>query len=98
MLVKDEAKRVKEVMKQIAIARVEQERKDGEERMKIALQRQREEFDVEKSNAVLEARQKEQYDAAEMLNELVKEQEEAIARLKKEAEEIKQVGKKYCFS
>ena len=88
---KEEAKRVEEVMKQIADAQVEQERKDGEEHLRISLQKQREEFDIEKSKAIQECRQEEEDKASEMLTDLMKKHEETILRIKQEAEKIKQV-------
>ena len=91
LAVREEAKRVEEVMEQIANAQVEQEQKDGEERLRISLQKQREEFDIEKSKAIQECRQEEEDKASDTLTELMKKHEETILRIKQEAEKIKQV-------
>lgn len=90
-MVKEEARRVKEVMKHIAAVRIEQERKDGEERMKTVLKQQREDFDVEKHDAILSARAEEQDKAVKMLEDLTRQHEENFERLKQEGEEKKQV-------
>ena len=90
-MVKEESKRVKEMMKKIANVQVEQERKDGEKRTKKMLRKQREAFEHEKSTAIKECRQEEQDKATEMVTKLMKQHEENIARVKEEAEQTKKV-------
>ena len=90
-LVKEEAKKVKEVMEKIGNMQLEKEKKDGEERIKAILKKQREEFDGEKDNAVKEGRQEEQDNATKILTSLMKQHEDDIVRIKQEAEQTKQV-------
>ena len=90
-MVKEEAKRVKKVMKQISKERVEQEHQDGEQKLQNALEKCRQEFDIEKAEAILIARKEEQDQTEKLLEELMKQHKGNIARLKKEAEIAQEV-------
>lgn len=96
-LVKEEAKKVREVMEKISNMQVEKEKKDGEERMKAVLKKQREEFEDEKNNAVKEGRQEEQEKATNILTGLMKQHEDDIVRIRQQAEQTKQVQLQYLI-
>ena len=88
---------MKKVMKQISKDRVEQEHEDGEQRLQNALEKHRQDFDIEKAEAILIARREEQDQTEKLLEELMKQHKGNIARVKQEAEIAQQVRKhKVC--
>ena len=93
-LVKEEAKRVKEVMKQIANQRVEQERNEGEERLRNALEKKKAECDKEKKKAIMKSRQEEQDKVKQMLNDLTEQHKIQAEQIYQEFKKEKQVSTK----
>lgn len=86
-------------MEEIAAKRVEEEHKEGEERMQTALVKQRQYCEAEKCNAVRKARDEEQAEAMQVMTELIKKHEGNIARVKWEDNQMKQVelSEKWLF-
>lgn len=90
--VKAESKRVEAVMKKLAAQQVQREKDEGQKRLEEALVKAREEFLVEKSEAVQKAREEEHTTAADEAKKVAQAEEEKRKQIILAAEKEKQVS------
>ena len=89
--VKAESKRVEAVMKKLAAQQVQREKDEGQKRLEEALVKAREEFLLEKSEAVQKAREEEHATASAEAKKVAQVEEEKRKQIILAAEKEKQV-------
>lgn len=90
--VKAESKRVEALMKKLAAQQVQREKEEGHKRLEEALVKAREEYTIEKANAVQKAREEERLIATEEAKRVAQVEEDKRKQLILAAEKEKQVN------
>ena len=88
---KTESKRVEAVMKKLAAQQVQREKDEGQKRLEEALVKAREQFLLEKSEAIQKAREEDKVTAADEAKKVAQAEEEKRKQIILAAEKEKQV-------